>query len=105
MPYIVVNHEQSVLSRASPNALLSWIDLGVSRATDYRYAIIFETFSGADKCAKMQGGEVRNTGRSRWHPFPGAQAQLMASPPFPRVWPGIGMGYHRTDSGLVEVET
>ena len=59
MPYIVVKNEQSVLSRVSPNALLSWIDAGVSRATEYRYAVLFETCSGALKCAGMQGGEVR----------------------------------------------
>ena len=61
MPYIVVRNE-SVLSRESPNALLSWIDLGVSRATEYRYAVLFETCSGALKCAGMQGGNVHRIG-------------------------------------------
>lgn len=56
MPYIVVNRENAVLSRVSSDALLSWIDIGVSRATDYRYAITFDTYSGALKCAGMQGG-------------------------------------------------
>jgi hypothetical protein len=70
MPYIVVRNDgptghsgpeapRSVLSRVSPDALLSWVDLGVSRATDYRYAITFETLYGALRCAEMQGGEVR----------------------------------------------
>lgn len=56
MPYVVVNREDSVLSRESPDALLSWIDAGVSRATDYRYAITFETNAGAVKCAGIYGG-------------------------------------------------
>ncbi len=60
MPYIVVRkNDESVLSRASPDALLTWLDVGVSRATDFRYAITFETFAGAARCASMQGGEVR----------------------------------------------
>lgn len=58
MPYIVVKHEESVLSRVSPNATLSWIDIGVSRCTEYRYAVTFETFRGADGCARMQGGKA-----------------------------------------------
>lgn len=58
MPYVVVNREGSVLSRASPDALLSWIDLGVSRATDFRYAVLFETSSGAFKCAGIYDGRV-----------------------------------------------
>ncbi len=72
MPYIVVRNDgptghsgpeapRSVLSRVSPDALLSWIDLGVSRATDYRYAITFETLYGASKCADMQGGRAAHT--------------------------------------------
>ena len=59
MPYVVVNREQSVLSRVSPDALLSWVDVGVSRATDFRYAITFETLYGATMCAGMQGGEAK----------------------------------------------
>jgi hypothetical protein len=62
MPYIVVKNDESVLSRVSPDALLSWIDLGVSRATEYRYAVLFETCSGALKCAGMQGGSVHQIG-------------------------------------------
>ena len=61
MPYIVVNRE-AVLSRASPDAVLTWIDLGVSRATDYRYAITFETEAGARMCARMQGGSAHRIG-------------------------------------------
>ncbi len=57
MHYIIVrNHDQSVLSRTSPDALLTWIDAGVSVGTDYRYAVTFETYAGAEKCAAMQGG-------------------------------------------------
>ena len=58
MPYVVVNREGSVLSHASPDALLSWIDAGVARATDFRYAITFETLYGATMCAGMQGGSA-----------------------------------------------
>jgi len=57
--YTVVRCDGSVLSRTSPDALLSWVDEGVTRATDFRYAIIFSTYRGALKCAGMQGGEVR----------------------------------------------
>lgn len=53
--YIVVRND-AVLSRTSKDALLSWLDAGVSHATDFRYAITFDTFSGAHKCAGMQGG-------------------------------------------------
>ncbi len=67
MPYIVVRNDgptghsgpeapRSVLSRVSPSALLSWVDIGVSRATEYRYAVVFETHYGALRCAEMQGG-------------------------------------------------
>ena len=71
MPYVVVNRENAVLSRASPDALLSWIDAGVARATDYRYAVLFETSSGARKCAGIYGGDIElvetppEVGRSR----------------------------------------
>ncbi len=52
MPYIVVRkNDESVLSRTSPDALLTW-----ERGT--RDAITFETYSGASKCAQMQGGSV-----------------------------------------------
>ncbi len=57
--YIVVNRDNSVLSRTSPDALLTWIDAGVTVGTDYRYAVMFETYAGALKCAGMQGGAVR----------------------------------------------
>ncbi len=60
--YVVVNRDNSVLSRASPDALLTWIDAGVSVGTDYRYAITFETYAGAAKCAAMQGGIPRPLG-------------------------------------------
>ncbi len=59
MKYVVVNRENALLSRVSPDALLSWVDVGVSRATDFRYAITFETLAGACKCAQMQGGEAK----------------------------------------------
>lgn len=51
MPYIVVRRDGAVLSRTSPNALLTW-----ERGT--RAAVTFETSSGATKCAEMQGGSV-----------------------------------------------
>jgi hypothetical protein len=80
VPYIVVNCDgpaghsgpaapRSVLSRVSPDALLSWVDLGVSRATDYRYAVLFEKCSGALKCAGMQGGEVRRVSGQGGSPY------------------------------------
>ncbi len=56
MPYIVINANERLLSRETPYGLLSWLEGGVSRATDYRYAIVFETFQGASKCATMYGG-------------------------------------------------
>ena len=89
MPYIVVRRDELVLSRTEDRALLSWIDIGVSRATDYRYAITFETHEGALKCAGMQGGDVRST----------APAQV--------DWDSLldcGVGACGIDSGLVEVE-
>lgn len=49
--YIVVNRECLVLSRTSPDALLTWERLSAS-------AITFETHAGALKCADMQGGRV-----------------------------------------------
>lgn len=58
MPYIVVRNEDgTVLSRASPNALLTWESLRDAGATDYRRAITFETHEGALMCAGMQGGK------------------------------------------------
>ncbi len=52
MPYIVVrNNDKSVLSRTSPDALLTW-------EQHPHYAVTFETYSGASKCAQMQGGDV-----------------------------------------------
>ncbi len=97
MPYIVVKANESVLSRVSPDALLSWIDLGVSRATDYRYAVLFETCPGALKCAGMQGGEVRRVSG------PGGCPHWVTD-----VVRGdgaaCGVGDRRIDRGLVEVE-
>lgn len=61
MTYVVVNRENALLSRVSPDALLSWVDVGVSRATDFRYAVTFETLYGATMCAGMQGGEAVHT--------------------------------------------
>ncbi len=56
MPYIVVNREGLVLSRMAPNALLTW-------ERSAHHAITFETYSGALKCAGMQGGvPVRREG-------------------------------------------
>ncbi len=54
MPYIVVNHDKLILSRTSPNALLSW-------EPTLDHAIEFETAQGALRCADMQGGEVHYT--------------------------------------------
>jgi hypothetical protein len=91
MPYIVVKNENAVLSRVSPNALLSWVDIGVSRATDYRYAITFETWNGAWKCSRMQGGYPVGIG---------------ADEPPPMVWNSLftgGVGAGGDDCGLVEV--
>ena len=93
MPYIVVNRE-AVLSRASPDAVLTWIDLGVSRATDYRYAITFDTFQGASKCARMQGGDVLHIGE-----YNKALTYVAWRNDFAR-----GMGDCGIDSGVVEVE-
>ena len=94
MPYIVVRNEQSVLSRVSPDALLSWLGGGVSKATDYRYAITFETFSGADKCARMQGGTAHRIGD--WDTGVACMAGL----------DGLGsrLGTSWALSGVVEVE-
>lgn len=57
MPYIVVKNEDAVLSRVSPDALLTWEPWKGSGSPPVG-AITFETFSGADKCARMQGGKV-----------------------------------------------
>lgn len=57
--YAVVRYDGSTLSRTSPTALLSWVDEGVTRATEYRYAVTFATYRGAAKCAAMQGGLAR----------------------------------------------
>lgn len=54
--YIVVRNDEDVLSRPTPNGELVWLSLGVTRATEYRYAVTFETARGAGKCAYMYGG-------------------------------------------------
>ncbi len=95
MPYIVTNRDERVLSRETPYALLSWLESGVSRCTDYRYAIVFETFHGASKCARMQGGAVHSIGAET-----GAAATVVDFRPG-AVW---RMGSYRRPSGVVEVE-
>ncbi len=105
MPYIVVRNDgptghsgpeapRSVLSRVSPDALLSWVDIGVSRATDYRYAVLFETCSGALKCAGIYGGEAHVVN---------AAAETAAAV-VSCGNPSRGVGACGNDSGLVEVE-
>jgi hypothetical protein len=62
VPYIVVRNDEHVLCRPSPAGLPQWLTLAVSEATEHRYALTFDTFSGADKCAGMQGGNVHRIG-------------------------------------------
>ena len=60
--HAIIRNDESVLSRVEPRGPLVWLDYGVSVATDWRYAITFETRSGADKCAGMHGAEVHIIG-------------------------------------------
>ncbi len=93
MPYIVINANERVLSRETPYSLLSWLEGGVSAATDYRYAVVFETFQGASKCATMYDGLAYRI------EFPAAAS----------VGGGVDAAYrlakYRRPSGFVEVET
>ena len=94
MPYIVVKREQSVLSRVEPNALLTWEPFQGSGSPPPG-AITFETFSGADKCARMQGGEAL---------LAGTDDSRVAAVDW-RKYPHWSLGDCGADNVAVEVET
>jgi hypothetical protein len=60
--HIIVRNDERVLSRVTPHGPLEWLDIDVTRCTDYRYAITFDRHGAALKCAGMHGAEVHRIG-------------------------------------------
>lgn len=60
--YAVIRNDESVLSQTRPGAPCTWLDYGVTLATDWRYAVLFDTRRGAEKSAFMNGATVHVVG-------------------------------------------
>ena len=59
MPYIVVRNDKDILSRPTAlgrTARLAWYTRAAAEASNHQDTILFDTHSGASKCAGMQGG-------------------------------------------------
>lgn len=62
MTHLIVKNDERVLSRVTPQGELTWLDIDLSRCTDYRYAITFERRKAAETCAGMHGARVHIIG-------------------------------------------
>jgi hypothetical protein len=62
MTHLVVLNDSRVLSRLPFSLDLTWLDIDVSRCTDYRYALTFDRRDSAERCAGMHGAQVHIIG-------------------------------------------
>lgn len=60
--FAIIRNDESVLSQPEPNGPWGWLGYGVTLATDWRYAVLFDTRRGAEMSAYMNGATVHVVG-------------------------------------------